>query len=200
MESVVLTVLDPNGDPMRGAIVTLHDPLDGALYGAKMTGSDGVATFTGTVPAGVVAYLATKAGYQERRGTLDVVADLGDPPVTPMIGTAVLTPLERPAGPSILTCMVSGYMRDVGGQPTSDTIIVETIGQESSAILGGAMVRNEKSQVQVDPDTGAWQLELPQGAMVRIFLPSVMLDRRFRVPAQANLNITDLRRWLGEKQ
>ena len=200
METVVLTVQDPGDDPVSGAVVTLHDPVDGALYGAKMTGPDGVATFTGTVPAGAVAYQATKAGFWDRRGVLDVAVDDGDPPVTPTTQTAVLTPLERTAPAPLELCTVTGFVRDVGGQPTQTVIIVEIIGQESSSVLGGAMVRNEKRQVQVDPDTGAWQVELPQGAMVRIFLPGVMLDRRFRVPAQPILNIIDLRRWLGEKQ
>jgi len=200
METLVLTVLTPLSVPIAGAVVTLHDPLDGALYGAKMTGNDGVATFDGTVPAKVVAYTVSKAGSWDRRGTVEVAESPDPENPTPTLLQAVLTPLERPGAPFVESCMVCGFVQDVAGQPTSTPIIVEIIGQESSAFVSGRMLRNEKRMVQVSPDTGAWQVELPQGAMVRIFLPSSMLDRRFRVPFQSELLITDLRRWLGEKQ
>lgn len=126
-------------------------------------------------------------------------------------GTGTLTMvgvnlLIYPVTPTVQLCRLYGYMVHLTGEASSQTdIIIESLGSRITAFVDtvalGTLRRNVaviRSKITIRPNSdGFWEVELVQGATVRLTIHDLQMTYVFKVPAQNTLNFRDIRETPG---
>lgn len=112
------------------------------------------------------------------------------------------TDLSISTAPTVALCRLYGYLIDSSGRPLREKILISTIGKGVRAWVGtgavgvdpeSAAVGMQQVSVRSSRSSGFWEIELVQGARVRVWVPSLGKATEFLVPAQDTLNYADVR-------
>lgn len=187
--------------------ITAQDSVPNPVPDAQLTvvNSDGVVVASGRTNASGQLVALLKPGVYVIAGRKDGWRFTDEPITVTVAGTATITgeDLGIVTSVTLAKCRLYGYVTGMDGGAVYDAVvIVEPIGQDivsfvdqggSGLIQRNVGVLSEKRELHPRTNDGYWEIDLLQGTMVRVYIPKLNFERKFRVPAENVLNVRDAR-------